>query len=145
LCYSDVAAAPNLRLGALTGSAVFRLSQHLFPKARIVPLETYDEFPDHPELDAVIWSLEQARAWASGHPGFSAVRPTGMGAPFVFSYLMPPGAVTLTWYLNMWLSLQASSGFRAEQLDYWIEDKPRPDNTPRWNLLDNVLIPAWRG
>jgi hypothetical protein len=30
------------------------------------------------------------------------------------------------------------------QLAYWIDGKPRPDDTPRWNLLDNVLRPAWR-
>jgi hypothetical protein len=27
----------------------------------------------------------------------------------------------------------------------WIEGKPRPNNTARWNLLDNVLRPAWPG
>jgi Na+/H+-dicarboxylate symporter/ABC-type amino acid transport substrate-binding protein len=145
LSYRDVADAPNIALGALAGSAILQLCQHLFPNARIVPLETYDDFPNHPELDAVVWSLDQARAWASGNPGYSAVDATGMGSPFVFAYLLPPGAVTLTWYLNMWLSLQASGGFRAEQLAYWIDNKPRPDLIPRWNLLDNVLLPALQG
>jgi hypothetical protein len=68
-----------------------------------------------------------------------------MGAPMVFAYFMQPDATTLTRYVNIWLSLQTSSGFRAEQLSYWIEGKPRPSHTPRWNLLDNVLRPAWRG
>jgi len=112
-------------------------------KARIAPLDTYDELPKHPDIDAVVWSLDQARAWASGHPGYSAVDTSGMGAPFLFAYFLPPQATTLTQYLNIWLSLQASSGFRAAQVAYWIEGKPRPSNTPRWNLLDNVLRPAW--
>jgi proton glutamate symport protein len=145
LSYSEVADNPNLALGVLGGGALFRLIQQLFPKARIVALETYDEFPEHPELDAAVWSLDQARAWASGHSGFSAVAASGMGAPMLFAYFLQPSAKTLPRYLNTWLSLQASEGFRAAQLAYWIEGKPRPDKTPRWNLLDNVLRPAWRG
>jgi proton glutamate symport protein len=145
LTYSEVADNPSLALGVLGGGALFRLVQQLFPKARIVPLETYDEVLDHPELDAAVWSLDQARAWASGHNGFSAVAATGMGSPMLFAYFLQPSARTLTRYLNAWLSLQASNEFRAAQLAYWIDGKPRPDNTPRWNLLDNVLGPAWRG
>jgi proton glutamate symport protein len=145
LSYSEVANSGNVALGVLGGGALFRLTQQLFPKARIVPLETYDEFTDHPELDAAVWALDQARAWASSHDGFSAVAASGMGAPLLYAYFLQPGASTLTRYLNTWLSLQASNGFRAAQLAYWIEGKPRPDNTPRWNLLDNVLRPALRG
>jgi proton glutamate symport protein len=145
LTYREVAGTPNLALGVLGGGALFRLTQQLFPKARIVPLETYDELPNHPELDAAVWALDEARAWASGHGGFSAVAASGMGAPLSFAYFLQPNARTLTRYLNTWLSLQVTDGFRAEQLAYWIDGKPRPDNTPRWNLLDNVLLPAWRG
>jgi len=144
LSYQAVADTPNLVLGTLADSAIFRLTKQLFPKARIVPLETYDDIPAHPSLDAAVWSLDQARAWASGHSGFSAVAASGMGAPLLFAYLLQPSATSLTRYLNTWLSLQAANGFRAAQLAYWIDGKPRPDDTPRWNLLDNVLRPAWR-
>jgi proton glutamate symport protein len=144
LSYQVVADTPNLVLGTLADSAIFRLTEQLFPKARIVPLKTYDDIPAHPELDAAVWSLDQARAWASGHSGFSAVAASDMGAPLLFAYMLQPSATTLTRYLNTWLSLQAANGFRAEQFAYWIAGKPRPDDTPRWNLLDNVLRPAWR-
>jgi hypothetical protein len=54
-------------------------------------------------------------------------------------------SVVYPYILNTWLSFQAANGFRAAQLAYWIDGKPRPDPTPRWNLLDNVLRPTWRG
>src|SRR5262249_52095942 len=142
LSYQGVADAPNLVLGTLADSAIFRLTKQLFPKARIVPLETYDDIPAHPELDAAVWSLDQARAWAMMHSGFSAVAASGMGAPLSFAYFLQPNASTLTRFMDTWLSLQATSGFRAEQLAYWIDGKPRPDNRPRWNLLDDVLRPV---
>jgi proton glutamate symport protein len=142
LHYSQVANAPDLKLGVLQESSLAHLAAHLFPKAQIVPLTTYNEFAERPDLDAVVWSLHQARAWASGHPGYTAVAASGMGAPLMFSYFLPPGATSLTLYLNAWLALQTESGFRAAQIDYWIDGKPRALQAPRWNLLDNVLIPA---
>ncbi|MBV8745200.1 MAG: amino acid ABC transporter substrate-binding protein [Xanthobacteraceae bacterium] len=142
LSYGEVARAANLKLGALRDSAISRLAQHLFPDAQIVPLTTYNEFADRPDLDAAVWSLHQARAWASGHPGYTAVAASGMGAPLMFAYFLPPDATTLTLYLNAWLALQSDNGFRAAQIDYWIGGKPRAPEAPRWNLLDNVLIPA---
>ena len=108
LSYREVADAPNLVLGVLAESAIFRMCEQMFPKARVVPLATYDDIPNHPELDGALWSLDQARAWASGHPGYSAVAATGMGAPLVFAYFMPPDATTLARYLNIWLALQTS-------------------------------------
>jgi ABC-type amino acid transport substrate-binding protein len=78
LHYSEVAKAPDLKLGVLQQTAIERLAGHLFPKAQIVPLTTYDEFADRPDLDGVVWSLQQARAWASGHSGYTAVAASGM-------------------------------------------------------------------
>src|SRR5262249_57733228 len=119
LNYQAVADAPNLVLGTLADSAIFRLAKQLFPKARIVPLETYDDIPAHPELDAAIWSLDQARAWVSGHGGFSAVAASGMGAPLLFAVFLEPGATARTRYLNTWLSPQAANGFRAGHVATW--------------------------
>jgi Na+/H+-dicarboxylate symporter/ABC-type amino acid transport substrate-binding protein len=143
LTYDEVAKTGNLKLGALRDSAIFRLAQHLFPKAQIVPLATYDEFAHRPDVDAAVWSVDQAHAWASGHPGYTAVAASGMGAPLMFAYFLPPDATTLTLYLNAWLALQTNNGFRDAQVAYWIEGKQRAPEAPRWNLLDNVLIPAW--
>jgi proton glutamate symport protein len=142
LTYDEVAKAGNLKLGALRDGAIYRLAQHLFPKAQIVPLTTYDEFADRPDVDAAVWSVDQARAWASAHPGYTAVAASGMGSPLMFAYFLPPDATTLTLYLNAWLALQTNNGFRDAQIAYWIKGKQRAPEAPRWNLLDNVLIPA---
>ena len=111
LSYSEVADNPRLALGVLGGGALFRLTQQLFPKARIVPLETYDEFPNHPELDAAVWALDQARAWASGNSGFSAVAASGMGAPLLYAYFLQPGAATLNRYLTPGCRCGRATGF----------------------------------
>jgi hypothetical protein len=91
------------------------------------------------QLDGAFWTLQQAGSWAEIHRGFTAVAPSGMGAPVLFAYLMPPGAESLRRYLDQWLELKNSDGFRAAQLDYWIKGKPRANPRPRWNLIDALL------
>jgi proton glutamate symport protein len=142
LSYDAIAAASNLTLGALDYPVLLPLVRQLFPRARAEVLITYDQLLAHPEIDAAVWSLDQARAWASGHSGFTAVSPTGMGAPLSFAYFLPPDAASLTRFVNLWMSLQASSGFRDAQIAYWLEGKARPSHVSRWNLLDNVIRPA---
>jgi proton glutamate symport protein len=141
LSYDAVADAANLTLGVLRHTALYQLVRQLFPKARIETLESYDELPAHPEIDAAIWSLDQARAWASSREDFTAVKPKDMGSPLVFAYFLPPDAASVTRFVNLWLTWQAESGFRDAQIAYWIKGETRSIRTPRWNLLDNVLRP----
>ncbi|HKF61609.1 MAG TPA: cation:dicarboxylase symporter family transporter [Dongiaceae bacterium] len=142
LSYEAIADDPALTLGVLNAAVLLPLAHQLFPKARIVTFDSYDDLLRHPEIDAAFWSLAQARAWASAHPGYSAVHPAGIGAPFIFAYLLPPDAEGLTRFVDLWLSLQARNGFRDAQIAYWIEGEPRASWTPRWNLIDNVIRPA---
>jgi Na+/H+-dicarboxylate symporter/ABC-type amino acid transport substrate-binding protein len=145
LSYDAIAATPDLTLGVLRAAVIPALAKHLFPRARLVIFDSYDDLPRHPEIDAGLWSLDQARAWASAHPGYSAVLPSDMGAPFIFAYLLPPDGEDLRRFVDLWLSLQAGNGFRAAQIDYWIKGDPRASRRPRWNLIDNVLRPALAG
>jgi proton glutamate symport protein len=67
-----------------------------------------------------------------------------MGAPILFAYLLPPDANSFRQYLDQWLQLQTSDGFRDAQLDYWINGKLRAERRTRWNLLGALLV-AQRG
>ncbi len=145
LSYEAIAGASTLTLGVLSYPALLPMVARLFPNARIVPLASYDELPAHSEIDAAVWSLDQARAWASAHLGYTAVAPTDMGAPLVFAYFLPPDTAGMSRFMNLWLGLQSSDGFRAAQIDYWIKGEPRAPTSPRWNLLDNVLMPMLQG
>jgi proton glutamate symport protein len=64
-----------------------------------------------------------------------------MGSPILFAYLLPPDAESFRQYLDQWLELKTSDGFRAAQLDYWIKGKRRTERRPRWNLLNALLSP----
>ena len=144
LSYAAIASASRLTLGVLSYPALLPMVARLFPNAHIVPLASYEELPAHPEIDAAVWSLAQARAWASAHPGYTAVAPTDMGAPLVLAYFLPPDTAAMSRFMNLWLGLQSSNGFRAAQIAYWINGERRAATLPRWNLLDNVLRPMFQ-
>lgn len=139
LSYAEIAARPDLTLGVFDDPVLTPLVSFLFPKAKVVTLGSYDELPDHPEITAAIWSLDQARAWAAGHPGFTAVEPANMGSPLVFAYLLPPTSSDVAQFVDLWLELRARDGFRDREESYWIKGRPRAGGPPRWNLLDALL------
>jgi len=139
LRYDEIAAMEGLVLGVFDDPVLLPLLKHLFPSARIVTLGSYDELPDHPEIAAAIWSLDQARSWAAGHPGFTAVEPTDMGPPLVFSYLLPPSSIDVARFLDLWLVIHEKNGFHDDQVDYWINGEDIDHGKPRWNLLDYLM------
>ncbi len=140
-----IVAMPNLRLAVFDDPVLVPMVHRLFPDAHIEILPDYSNLPaiaDH--IDGAIWTLEQASAWAAAHPGFTAVQPAGTGSPILLAYLMSPGADSLRQYLDQWLELKAADGFRAAQVDYWINGQPRALREPRWNLLDVLFAKRQR-
>jgi hypothetical protein len=128
---------PGLRLAVFDDPVLVPILHRLFTTATIKVLPSYDHLAELGDnVDAAIWTLQQAGAWAAAHPGYTAVGPSNMGSPILIAYLLPPGADSFRQYLDQWLELKASDGFRRAQIDYWIEGKPRAEQKPRWNLLD---------
>jgi len=135
-----IIAMPKLRLAVFDDPVVVPMVRRLFPEAMIEVVPDYNVLPAMSDrIDAAIWTLEQARSWAAAHPGFTAVAPAGMGGPILFAYLLPRDAGSLRRYLDQWLELKISDGFRHAQVDYWMKGKRRAERRPRWNLLDALL------
>ena len=95
--------------------------------------------PDFSKVDAAVWTLEQAAAFARSHPGITAVVPQGLSNPFLLSYMMPPGSEVMMHFVNYWLQLRQADGMRAREASYWILGRPRAVPAPRWSLVRDVL------
>jgi len=135
----SVATMPNLKLAAFEGPALLPLVHQLFPKAAVKVVPNYDSLPElGDEVDAAVWTLEQASAWAAAHPGYTAVQPSDLGSPIPFAFLFPPGASDFREYVDQWLALKGTDGFRQAQIDYWIDGKPRVVPKARWCLWDVI-------
>jgi Na+/H+-dicarboxylate symporter/ABC-type amino acid transport substrate-binding protein len=131
--------AQGLRIAAFSSDILVPLARTLFPKGDVVVVPDYEALLHDPSIDAALWTLDQARAWAASHPGFSAVVPSDFGTPFLMAYLMPPDSREFAVLVDQWLELQTTNGFQAAAKSYWLEAKPRTPQTPRWSILRNVL------
>jgi hypothetical protein len=114
----------------------------LFPNAEISMVPDYRTAPDFSKVDAAVWTLEQAAAFARSHPGITAVVPQGLSNPFLLSYMMPPGSEVMVHFVNYWLELRRADGMRTREANYWILGRPRAVAAPRWSVLRDVL--HWR-
>ncbi len=134
---ADELSRPGLKLAVFDDPVLVPLSHRLFPKAQLVIVPNYDSLPgiNHP-VEGAVWTLEQATAWAAEHPGFTAVAPDHLSGPISTVFAMAPDAGELGAYVSQWLQLRADDGFRAEQIAYWFQLRPRRSSGPRWNLLD---------
>ena len=129
----------TLRIAVFRSELMESLARTLFPRARIVVIPSYESLPGETAIDAALWTLDQARAWASAHPGFSAVVPRDFGTPFLMAYLMPPNSREFAVLVDQWLELQKSNGFQEAMQSYWLEGRPRTRSAPRWSVIRNVL------
>ncbi len=113
------------------------LAHRLLPDAAVTVVPDYSTLPDRlGTVDAALWTLTQARAWAATHPGWTAVVPTDAGPPLSIAMMLPPNTLAFRAYLQDWMEQKRASGFAAAQATYWMDGKPREPAQPRWNLLD---------
>jgi ABC-type amino acid transport substrate-binding protein len=129
----------DLKIATFKSDIVDPMARALFPQAEVVVVPDYDALLRDDSIDAALWTLEQARAWAAANPGFSAVVPTDFGAPLLIAYLMPPNSAQLATFINQWFDLQRANGFERRMQEYWLEGKPPTNQRPRWSIIRNVL------
>ncbi len=135
----QILARHDLRLAMSVDPVLHPLWTGLFPSAEIVMVPDYRTLPDFSRIDAAIWTLEQAAAFARSHAGITAVVPQGLNHPFLLSYLMPPESEGMVHFVNYWLELRRADGMRARETNYWILGRPRGVAAPRWSIVRNVL------
>src|SRR5262249_50369443 len=116
----DILAMRTLRLVMSVDPVLHPVWQRLFPNAEITMVPDYGTPPDLAKVDAAVWTLEQAAAFARSPPGFTAVVPQGLSNPFLLTYLMPPGSEVMVHFVNYWLELRRADGTRAREVSYWI-------------------------
>jgi ABC-type amino acid transport substrate-binding protein len=111
----------NLTIAVFDDPVLIPLARRAFPSATVKILPDYNKLADHQDVDAALWTQEQARAWAIANNGYSAVVPNNTAIRFLFGYLMPPDSDGLADYLNYWLSLEEDNGTMADMARRWID------------------------
>ncbi|MEM6463861.1 MAG: cation:dicarboxylase symporter family transporter [Pseudomonadota bacterium] len=119
----------NLTIAVFDDPVLIPQARRSFPNAKLKILPDYNGLESDRDVNAAIWTLEQARAWAISHPGYTSVVPRDTAIRFLFAYLMPPDSGGLADYLNYWMGLQKDNGVLADMTKRWID--PAAPDAPR--------------
>lgn|GEM_PF-393447 len=117
----DINDMENLTIAVFDDPVLLPQARRSFPSATIKVLKNYDDLSTQQDVDAAIWTFEQARSWAISHDGYSAVVPRDIASRFLFAYLMPPNAPGLSEYLNYWMGVQQENGVLSDMAKRWID------------------------
>ncbi len=126
-------------VGTFTSPVLIRISNVLFPENHKVLLDNYFELASRTDIDFVIWTFEQAKAYAMSHPGFTAVIPADFGNPLLIAYFMPPDALPLVRYMDYWLQIKDTEGTTAMLKKRWMEGVQTRSKDHRWCLVRDVF------
>ena len=141
LSLEAIEAQADLTIAVFRDPVLVPLAQRLFrdAKVNVKVLESYADLAEQADIDAALWTLEQAKAWAASRSLYTAVVPKDMGGELLIAYLIPRGARELRLFVNYWLRLQRVDGFHQSTVRHWLDGEPEPRKTPRWSILGNLL------
>ena len=135
--FKQVAANPNLRLGAI-GGYIPVVRRH-FPLAQLVKVkDILLDFQEH-QIDAYLWSRIPGFVWCLSNPDYVVIDYGGILGKRYFAYSIPSGSYDWGSFLNNWLLLKEQSGFNSRMYHYWIEGQSLQTRPPRWSIIRNVL------
>ena len=130
----------GLKIATFKSDILQPMARTLFPQAEVVVVPEYEVLLRDDSIDAALWTFEQARAWAAANPGFSAVRPTDFGAPFLIAYLMPPNSDGVCEFYQSVARFAEGERFRAAHDRFTGSRESRGrDQHRRWSIIRNVL------
>ena len=132
----------SLTIAAVINTAYEGIAYEQFPEHEVVLLESYEDFAKEcPPADILIWEEQEAIAWTIANPSFHVVFPKPSLGKELLSYPVKRGDPEFLCYLQSWLKLKESDGFKKQQYELWIlghtHEAAPPE--PRWSFLDNVL------
>lgn len=133
----------HLRLGMLNSPVLIDFAKQLFPGATIVTLENSDSaFVNALKnniVDAILWTQVRSQPWVLGHKDYESVTPPGLSHPFLLAYAVQKTSSQFLQYLNYWLKLKDTEGYRQRIYKHWILLYPVTDNRHRWSVIQDVL------
>lgn len=134
---------PSLKIAVLVNTAYESIAYEEFPNHQIILLKSYEEFDrDQPPADILIWGEQEALAWTIAHPFFHVVYPKPNLGKESLGYPIRYGDSEFLCFLNAWLKLKETEGFKDAQYRLWIMGKTAvaaPPRDPRWSVIDNLL------
>jgi ABC-type amino acid transport substrate-binding protein len=134
-------AIEDLSIAHVRDDYFVRANRYKIPNARIVELDTPDDFvkADPPPADALLVTAETGSILTMLHPRFSLVIPEGTRARVPLVFALPADAPVLERLIDTWIRLKNDDATIADLYDHWILGKHAQRKRERWSIIHDVL------
>lgn len=141
-----IKADSTITLAAVKNTVYETVAKMEFPFHKIYQLDNFENFTIEKDIDLLIWEEAEAIAWTAAHPEFQVLYPAPSLGLENLSYPIKMGEQEFLAYINSWLALQESNGFKDQQYRLWILGDTLEIVCPekRWSIWENVLRKWWR-
>ncbi len=131
----------NLKLAVLNNTALVKVAPNLFPQAKIVLIDSFEDFFVEGKADALFTTAEEGYAMTLLYPFFDvAIFEPNDSFQIMYAYPVAKNSSdTFLMLLNYWLKMEEDYGKLDKKYDYWILGKDAGEAEPRWSVVRNVL------
>jgi ABC-type amino acid transport substrate-binding protein len=137
----DVRRMSNLRIAVIDHTALVGVAHQLFPKAKIVLIDSWENFFTENNADVFLTTSEEGYVMIRQHPLFNVAifEPKGY-FPMLYAYpIAKNNSDTFIMLLNYWLKMEKDYGELDDKYNYWVLGNSPGLVEPRWSVLRNVL------
>lgn len=137
----DVRRMNNLRIAVLNHTALVGVAHKMFPKAKIVLVDSWEDFFTKSSADALLTTSEEGYVMIRQHPLFNVAifEPNGY-FPMLYAYPVAKNSSdTFIMLLNYWLKMEKDYGGLDDKYNYWVLGNSPGVVEPRWSVVRNVL------
>jgi Na+/H+-dicarboxylate symporter/ABC-type amino acid transport substrate-binding protein len=137
----DVRRMSNLRIAVRNHTALVGVAHQLFPQAKIVLVDSNEDFFTGRGADALFVALEEGYVMTRMHPLFNVAEfePNGY-FPMLIAYPVAKNSSdTFIMLLNYWLKMEKDYGRLDDKYNYWVLGNGPGEAEPRWSIMRNVL------
>jgi hypothetical protein len=131
----------NLRIAVRNHTALVGVAHQLFPQAKIVLVDSNEDFFTGSGADALFVASEEGYVMTRMHPLFNVAEfePNGY-FPMLIAYPVAKNSSdTFIMLLNYWLKMEKDYGRLDDKYNYWVLGNGPGEAEPRWSIMRNVL------
>jgi Na+/H+-dicarboxylate symporter len=131
----------DLKIAVLNKTASVDIASNLFPKAKIVKINSINDFFNESKADALFTTAEEGYTMTLIHPFYDvAIFEPNDSYGLLYAYpVAKNNSETFLPLLNYWIKMERDYGELDSKYNYWILGKNPEENESRWSVVRNVL------
>lgn len=137
----DVRRMSSLRIAVLNHTALVGVAHQMFPQAKIVLVDSWEDFFAGSSADVLLTTSEEGYVMIRLHPLFNvAIFEPNDYFPMFYAYPVAKNSSdTFIMLLNYWLKMEKDYGGLDDKYRYWVLGNSPREVEPRWSVMRNML------